>query len=132
MAITVPTPSPVVFNPGEPIDVDKLNLVQSNIQQLTSTVGLVNSTIDGYTTKVTANNISMKITKNVVNSKSITITSTNVEQVFIQPVYPKGATSKLQLSSYYELSGQTLTIYINSTETFSDLKVNYMLVEKVA
>lgn len=131
MAISVPTPSPVVFNPGEPLDVDKLNLVQDNIQKLTSTVGLVNNSIDGYTTKITANNIRKKIVVGL-NHWDVPITSLNPENVFVQLYYPDGATAKTQMSSYYELVGQTLTIYVISNQAFNEVRINYMYTEKVS
>jgi hypothetical protein len=131
MANAIPTPVAVTFNSGEPLDADKLNIIQDNIQQLTSAQALINQSIDGTASKVTSSYTDITVKKDTLNSKTVTIPNTADVQVFLQPQMPTGASKLLKMSTAYELSGQSLKIYVLSNEDSGSVRVDYMIVEKI-
>lgn len=131
MANVIPTPIAVTFNPGEPLDADKLNQVQQNIQELTSAQSLINQSIDGTASKVTAAQTVVTVKANNLNSTTVTIANKGDVQIFLQAQIPGNASNKLVMSTAYELNGQQLKIYVLSNENSGAVKVNYMIVEKI-
>lgn len=126
--------TPVTFAAGAPIDADALNTVVTNIQNLVAdSAGLAN-TVDGTSSKVTSASDVVSISStSYIGTKTITLTTSKIVQIFIQPRPPINSKNNIAIATSYEISGQSVKLVFFTNKTFSgDLDFDYMVVERVS
>jgi hypothetical protein len=129
----------VVFNEGEPLDPDKLSKLQSNITNIYSQQGLLNTSITGLQGQVTSSftdsgrETISGMNGGVYGKKTISISSSfSTNAIIVATVGQKISTKDEQVTIYVgKVSNGSFELGAKSSSTSrASLDINYIITEK--